>query len=467
MENKASAALQQAYAAKNWVEVESLYTKLPAELQKSGDMRNALGVAYHFQGKLEPAKKLFLEVDVDFPNNPGVIKNLGMNAIARGDAAGAEKWYQQACELDRADADPAFQLGQMYFKHGDFAKAGQWLGIALERDPNHSNSQLVQMSMYIDVLPPERWAALLNMVTHPSGLSPYMTAIYQLRQLVVGWVTGAKTEDMQQYLAAISASAEYLDQHGHSTVGADVKASDATVRSVNGYKNYFKGLLSVQGEVPARDEALPVFYMVGDSHTLAPHHQTTMWQGQKHQLCSHLVTGLKLWHLMQPKANPQRSSFLARVQKIPTDAPLLISAGEIDTRLNEGIIEASEKLNQPLDVTMRNTFEGAMQVLSKVLVGRPNVVLNGIPAPHPDNMQKISFPESEWNAYGRLIQLANQIMAEYAAKAGFYMADVHSMTVNPETMVFNTDTPYNLDSRHLAPNALSTALENHLIKPTT
>jgi len=449
---------QDAYQNQAWAEIITLFPQLPNKLRQSADSRTMLAVAHYYQEEFDQAQKLLESVNQEFPNNWGVLCNLARNAAAMGDDNATLTYYQQAHHADPNEVEPLFRLGQLYSRLGDYAKGGDALNKVLERNPQHAQAQLILMDMYFDLLPPERWSGLVNMVQNPHQLDTFMHGIYNLRLMVIEWLLAQDSAKIAQHHQALNQLVDELKAKPSTFVGNNRKSGESSVRSLQGYRHFFDALLSAQALAPAIEPSLPKLYIVGDSHCLPPHRQTLNWQGKKHQIESLIVTGLKCWHFVSPQPNAQRNSFLARIKNVPATAPLVISAGEIDTRINEGIMNVAQKSGEPLDVAMRNTFVPAMAWLKLHLANYTDVTIAGIPAPHADNLTQTGLAQEDWPAYAKYMELANNTLGEQAKANGFKFADLAALTRDPATLLF-ADNGHNLDGRHLMPHSLPQALE--------
>ena len=86
---------------------------------------------------------------------------------------------------------------------------------------------------------------------------------------------------------------------------------------------------------------LPRIYVVGDSHSLTcAWHTVTLADGQRHLLCTKLVTGCKVWHMRRNLFFIPNAEFWHAVAEIPPHARVIMLFGEIDCR--EGVVGAVE-----------------------------------------------------------------------------------------------------------------------------
>ncbi len=87
-------------------------------------------------------------------------------------------------------------------------------------------------------------------------------------------------------------------------------------------------------------EAEAPIFLVGDNHVMPAAHLTLPFAGQARRAIGILVVSMKTTSLV-PEAvdNPQRAGLLAALDRLPADADVLLSAGELDTRYNDGILD--------------------------------------------------------------------------------------------------------------------------------
>ena len=86
------------------------------------NLRN-LGTALLELGRVEDAERSFQSITVQDDHYSAAYNGLGLVAIQRGDAEAARKDFEKAIELDAEEVEPLLNLGLLYDKAGDKARA--------------------------------------------------------------------------------------------------------------------------------------------------------------------------------------------------------------------------------------------------------------------------------------------------------------------------------------------------------
>ncbi|MEZ5895183.1 MAG: tetratricopeptide repeat protein [Parvularculaceae bacterium] len=96
----------------------------------------SVGVDHHHAGRLNEAEKFYLAVLKVDPGHVGALSNLGRIARARGDVAGALRYYRAACSGEAAPAEVFFNLANTLRDTGDAAGAIREYERALRMNPS-------------------------------------------------------------------------------------------------------------------------------------------------------------------------------------------------------------------------------------------------------------------------------------------------------------------------------------------
>lgn len=92
------------------------------------------------------------------------------------------------------------------------------------------------------------------------------------------------------------------------------------------------------------DKTVGYLDVLGDSHSVVLANSLVSWGGNLKKIQSHPIRGLKLFHLGLDRKDDYRKFFKERIEKIERKE-VIISAGEIDLRANEGIFQYCKKNN--------------------------------------------------------------------------------------------------------------------------
>jgi len=202
-----------------------------------------------------------------------------------------------------------------------------------------------------------------------------------------------------------------------------------------------------------------ILYSIGESHSLSAH-GVSISQNSVEKLCkAEWVLGCKQWHLGSPLPNKFKRKFEIIMGSIPKESDVLLSIGEIDSRIDEGIQEVWAKdQSQSLDQLIVKTVQSYVVYVAKQANQYGHkVILNGIPAP---NIDLTVFNAERSATHILTIAKMNACLQEEAKKYGFSFLDIYSLTNNGEGI---SNKKWHLDEYHLSSAAIQEAFLSYLI----
>ena len=138
----------------------------------------------------------------------------------------------------------------------------------------------------------------------------------------------------------------------------------------------------LQNLADQKDESIyfegPPVSMAGDSHVLS-------YAGLEHnnkKISSQLIIGAKAFHIASEKPNRYQAAFKGHIERLKPGSELLCCFGEIDCRIDEGIIPYQQKAGRNLKDVVEEQVTNYVQAVSRFA---PNldVTFVNIPAPVP------------------------------------------------------------------------------------
>ena len=202
---------------------------------------------------------------------------------------------------------------------------------------------------------------------------------------------------------------------------------------------------------PLRMQAL------GDSHVLSWHGLVVQKHKSAYAISAELVMGAKAFHIGHSQRNHYQDRLKRMLAEVPADTALLLSCGEIDCRLTEGLMPFLQKTGQAMEVLVTEQVTRYVRAITLLVTGRRAPIwLTGVPAPlhkhlrlrHPD------FDEAVWQRHVDLIRQWNQQLAKACAEAGYGFVDLYALTAEPDG---TANGQWHCDSVHLLPTALQAA----------
>lgn len=349
----------------------------------------------------------------------------------------------------------SFIEGNQLLMQGEAAKGRNILRPLLARHRGDPWITSVTMVSVQHTTPVTRWAQELAPLESPAN-PPIIQLILNTFRLIGSWYA-ANPHHFSRHLAEANTVYAHLLEQGMDNCRCREEAAhlQSSFNNISAYLTLFNALGSAP--LPAAP-GLPSLYMVGDSHTLAPHHQAVTYAEKPHSLESRLVMGLKLWHLARPENTLQRASLARTLAEVPARAPVLLSAGEIDSRANEGIWAYARKSNRPLENILRITCVQSLNWLA--IQNHPrHYIISGIPAPMAIKNQSLFRSLAEHESYARFIARFNEVLREETHKHGWSFLDLHALTTTPEGF---SNESWHLEKTHLKPATMAEAFTRHL-----
>jgi hypothetical protein len=291
-----------------------------------------------------------------------------------------------------------------------------------------------------------QWRVLCGAALEQAGLTRVSGLELLVRVAISQWIERdrAGLADTLQMIAEVSAAIG-------PTPSRDVRNSRA-------YANFLTNLLQQADAAPAPDPALPTLAVVGDSHCLAFHDVTVPLAGVTYRTAGHLVMGCKAWHLSNPKPNLYKWRLGATVDAIPEGSPVVCCFGEIDCRLDEGILPYYRRTGGDLEQLISDQVGRYVDhVVVAAAPRRLAPLFVGVPAPHLDLLSP-RYPDASADDKALLIDVVkvfNIYLRRAAARHGCRMIDVFAISAGPDGKASGEQ---HIDDYHLKPGALDLAL---------
>ena len=189
---------------------------------------------------------------------------------------------------------------------------------------------------------------------------------------------------------------------------------------------------------------------IGDSHCLAFAHQEIKINNKALTIAPIIIKGAKAWHYCQAENNEYKTALALHINQMTRNKPLLISFGEIDCRINEGILAYCRKYNQSIEKVTVATAKGYIKWVWKLLTSKnlkPYFV--GVSAPSKDYQNR--YTKKDEIARLTLIRKFNETMQRQCKNLKVNYIDIFDVTAGTDG--YNNE-KYMIDEYHLSPIAL-------------
>lgn len=191
-------------------------------------------------------------------------------------------------------------------------------------------------------------------------------------------------------------------------------------------------------------------YVVGDSHALTYHGLNLQYRNQNYLLESHWIEGCKQWHLGNDFKNQYKYQFHKIIEGIPDCSIVIFSFGEIDCRINEGVLKHF-KNNSQLSISdiQKSTVVNYLKFIFNFKKSRNfQIIIQGIPSPNTSLGNENEF---YYEFFIKSVNEFNLMLKSYSAQCGFEFIDLHAHTNRGDG---RSNSMFHIDEHHLSPEAI-------------
>lgn len=443
---------------------------------EDAESNNVLGFSFYKLGNYDAADIFLSKANALNPDNTKVLFNLVSLYIDTAKWDKAKKALDNIIVITPESAEAYKNLGNICFFQRCYDEAFTYYQRAIELDPtywapynnlaviHHKQNKIEQAIQYYEKSyglcgSDDRSAVLFGWANSVYVLGDYSTALQlseQASKLTMNiWV-----------LDSIALSAILFFLEGDFKLALDRISQSRGVSLVYDKKEhslpmYFDYLhkLIISHTVDAT-KSLPKLYVVGESHCLALHKTNVSVQDAEFMCESKWILGVKAHHLGNDQDNYFKRQFNQILSDCPNNSHVLLTIGEIDCRLNEGMFSVYRKNKKTLTLEsiVENTAGNYMNYLVNISKhNRLNFIVCGVPAP---NIPLQLLSSDEVSGFVGMIQMFNKALSEHARNAGFMFLDTYKLTNRGDGI---SSTQWHIDMMHLTRDAYLHAFQNHLI----
>ena len=302
-----------------------------------------------------------------------------------------------------------------------------------ELDPAHEMAAANLANTLALRMPMRDWSGHYAMALMDESLSLENRYILSVRCATAEWANGDE--------AALSSTLSAIARVRPETLNA---RTENTAR----YEVFLTALMKYKAaNASLYTPANSSLFLIGDSHSLSYAGTRLTLDGADYKIASHVIIGAKAWHLASSKPNQYTAELDAYMSRLPaTGAQLICAFGEIDCRIEEGILPYCKKTGGDLEKIVAKQVEQYVAALAgRVMLRRSmKLIFLSIPAPH----RKIGDRRL-------VVTLFNAALEKYALEAGHRYIDLHAITRGDDGYAHEK---LHIDDTHLKPVALMEAL---------
>ena len=396
---------------------------------------NNLGTAQYNIMKIEEATKSYKKAIAINPYYAEAYNNLGNSLHSINKIEEALKYYAQAIKIRPDYAEGHKNLGIVLKDAGQIEKAIKSYQKAIKIKPHNINliseliPMLVQFNRTNDL---EQIGEIKNCI---------MCKIYLLIDSFIN-KSFPKTKSL------INELMNDINEDYFSLL------EEKNKKFIEGYLAFISKLNPIalkQSNLLSVDTEENTIYHIGESHSLSFAHQRITLENKNYTIKPLIIFGTKAWHLHnKTKLNSYKAYFNNHINSLKVGSQLILSFGEIDCRLNEGIIEYYFKMRLDLNDIIYQTVNGYIEysesILSKLQIKR---IYMGIAAPVINDLNSIDKVRTSLRI--RVIELFNKALIKITTDRQLNFIDVYKLTVNNEGF---SNLKYMCDDVHLDPSSL-------------
>ena len=200
-----------------------------------------------------------------------------------------------------------------------------------------------------------------------------------------------------------------------------------------------------------------IIHHIGDSHCLSFTNQKIKLNKNNYKIIPKLINGAKAWHLGNEEINLTKKLFENHLKNIEEGSIIFLSFGEIDCRIDEGIINVilRDNSNQRINKIIYNTVRNYVNFCHNQ-INKRNLFcyILGIPAPMIiNNNERVELLK-------KIIKKFNFYLKNICEEKEINFVDIYAYTKNNLDI---SNEKYMLDNCHLNFEFIK-VIENHLRK---
>ena len=396
------------------------------------DALNNIGLVLMEKGDLDAALNSYRRVLKINPDYADALNNKGVALAKKGNLDAAVANYNKALMLNADFTEAHYNMGLALTEKGDLDAAIDSYQRALKINVNHIDcfmnlsSLKVQLSeLSCKAVDPNKNISdvLCNMLSQNPK--------HQINQAIFNFLNGN-----------LKRSGEYLKKYNVLTTTPCISTLEGKDKSFcDAYFSFLNRL--IKNNKTTKNSELPAIYHIGESHCLSYANTIMLKNKNPYYVLPKITFGAKAYHFSNQIENIFKSITRFNLKTIPRGAPVLISFGEIDCRINEGFIKASEKNGRKISELVDETVEGYVSwFLNENIANQHSQYFFNVPAP-------AYFPEFSEDLNNKKAEVVSQFNATLSKKLknlGVMMIDVYEYTRNDKGF---SNGQYHCDGVHL------------------
>ena len=423
-------------------EAEASYARAVKFKPNYSEAYNNFGIILTELGRLDEAEEKLNKAIDSRPNYPEALSNLGdiLRKLKRFNASEAS--FNQAILLKPNYSDAYNNFGIMLTEVGRLDKAEEKFNKALSLNPKFA-SALFNLSIVQSCVNNTK-AQIESLKT----LIQYDSDNYGLRASVHLAIYKFLENNFERSKAYLSRSTKILEK----------KSPEFTTEKV--YWGYLSDILKWHEENNqlTRQKRNKTLYAVGDSHSLVSHQIKLECSNIVLEGKAILIMGCKQWHLGNSFRNKYKCQFETIFFALPKHSYVLVAIGEIDCRLDTGIIAHKRKFpEKQIKEIISDTIEDYLNYIVNTNSDyQHNIIIQGVPCP---NLDVRNYSARDIRELCEVIKIFNYELNMQSKKKGFGFLDTYQLTNKGNGL---SNGYWHIDNYHLSPEGMQEAWRNYV-----
>ena len=397
-----------------------------------------LGTTLQELGRLEEAEASYRQAIALKPGLVEAHNNLGITLRELNRLEESEASYRQAIAMKPDYADAHSNLGVTLQELGrlEEAEASYRKAIALKSDYAEAMLKLSIVQDYMNNLD-EAILQLENILKIDVGNCGLKAAI---NLAIFRFLEGDFTTSKMHLLASSKIQ----------------KLLDFEFNNFRVYQEYLLKILSWhENKSPDSIDFITdkKLYVIGESHALISHQLRVQRSGSDFLCKSFLIQGCMQWNLGNSIRNQYKTKFEGIIRSLPNSSEILLAIGEIDCRLDSGIIKHRSKYPQKnIKELIATTIENYFYYIDTVnsCYGH-KIIIQGVPCP---NIGQKNIAKEKVMELIDVIRGFNVELKSKSKKMGFDFLDLYKLTDRGDGFSNNI---WHLDQYHLSAEGMHEA----------
>ena len=419
-------------------EAEASYTQAIALKPSFPKVHYNLGNMLKELGRLDESEASYRQAIALQPDYALAHNNLGNTLTEQDRLEEALASYKQAIALKPDFAEAHYNLGNTLTELGrlDEAEASYTKAIALKPDFLEAMLNISITQSYMNNLEAEIVSLqnLLQIDSDDYGLRAGVNLA------ICNFLEGDFAESKKQLLAATKIQEKTSSESKNERI----------------YWKYLSAILKWHENkylATKKEKHDKNLYVLGESHSLTNHNLRIKISEIDFFCSARLIRGCKQWHLGNAFKNKYKHQFESIFCALPKNSYVLLAYGEIDCRLETGIIAHKNKFSEKqLKEIVLTTIESYLTYIENINFGcQHKVIIQGVPCP---NIDVRNHSEKDIKQLVEVIKIFNYELKNKSKKKGFEFLDVYKLTDRGDGL---SNSFWHIDSTHLSPDGMQEA----------